>query len=304
MSRDLRRPDAAGGRSTCPLAKGAHQSCIWAPGCPIGPRGWRAGRGGRRRSRTLAADYRRLNAMVVGQPGRRDGQGGRHSAQPAPAVAHRAPTARPGHPRLAVCPRTSASARSSCATGSTVGGCSCCGRDRDAVRTRSTRPSASGWRRGVDRHDVVLGVREGSGRPGREPDTQLFMPTGAWGLSDAAGARLLGRAPGRRCRGHGRCGRGGRLPADRPTPARTSCPTRARRTSRSATTRPSVPCRARSCTVVRRARPPLCDSVFEPPDAEHGRWRTAARSTSPSPTPTTCPGWRLVERLRRQYVDG
>ena len=62
------------------------------------------------------------------------------------------------------------------------------------------------------------------------------------------------------------------------------------------------PCRARAATSFDELTAAL-DSVFEPPDAERSIAYRRAVDLAFAHTDDLS-GWRLVERLRRQYVDG
>ena len=134
-------------------------------GLPIGEGGLAALGRGSKAFRDAAADYRRLNAMVV--------------ASQADALAKAAATPlnlhqlwMTGLPRhdlvtrsLDRLPDDLAVRSRSCATGSAAAGSSSCGRDRDDVRTGfddAQRDWLATWCR---RHDAVLGVREGAGGP-------------------------------------------------------------------------------------------------------------------------------------------
>ena len=289
-----------------PMAKDAHHFVHVGSGLPIGPTA--AGRccaAAPARSSDLAADYRRLPRDAGGRPGRRAGQGGRHASQPAPLVDHRAAAARPGHPSPGrSCPTTCAAPKQ--ALRDRLGGRRLVvlwprpGRRPAARSTPAERDWLAAWCR---RHDAVLGVREGAvDRAGSHtsclmphrgvepvgprsvPDPSVVLRVADAVVTDDAdeavdflltGRPLLHLAPGRR-----------------PT-ARRAC---------SATIRPRAPCPGPVCRVfeelVGRARRRL-----RAPDAERRGGVSSAPSRLAFAHTDDLSGWRVVERIRRQYVD-
>ena len=225
-----------------------------------------------------------------------------HAARPAPAVAHRAAAARPGHSSPGRPARRPAPAEQ--ALRDRLGGRRLlllwprAGRPPHAPSPTSERDWLAAWCR---RHDAVLGVREGAvDRAGSH--TQTLTPCGAWSLSarnvpdpsvvlrvadvvltdDAdetvdfllTGRPLLHLLPGR--------------PLDP-----TSCST---------TIRPRRPCRARSVRRSRSSRPRSSGRSRPRRPRAVAAYRAGGRAgvrTHRRPV-----GWRVVERIRRQYVDG
>ena len=181
---DPARHDRRAPRSTCRCPRNLHH--FVHVGQRPADRAGSAGRSAiaaRRPSRTLASDYRRLNAMVVASKADAHGQGRRHSAQPASAVADRSAPARPGDPPPTTpFPTTCVGQSRSCATGWAAVAWWCSGRDRADAAT-----GVLGRRAGPARR-VVPPARRRPRRPrgrGRPPGslTQTLTPVGAWGLS-------------------------------------------------------------------------------------------------------------------------
>ena len=283
-----------------PLAKGAHQLVHVGTGLPIGPTGLAELDRGSKAFRDAAADYRRLNVMVAASQG-----DALAKAAATPLHLH--------HLWITGLPRHDLVTRSLDRLPDDLR------RQEEQLRDRldgrrllvlwprpgrrahpfdeAQRDWLAAW---CSRHDVVLGVREAAVDLAGSY-TQLFMPIGAWGLSDRkvpdpsvvlrvadavltddadetvdfllTGRPLLHYLPDAG-------------PADEPLGHYA----------------PPVAMPGPSCRSFDQLTAAL-DSVFDPPDVERSIAYRRAVDLAFAHTDDLS-GWRLVERLRRQYVDG
>ena len=254
----------------------------------------------------LASDYRRLHAMLVASRADAMAKAAGTPARPAPALAHRAAAARPGHPSRRrparrPAPRRAGAARPArrSAAARAVAACRPAGR---ALSLRRRAGLAGGVVPAPRRRP--RGAR-GRRRPRRQPHPD---PDAARGVEPvgAQRARPLGRAARGRRRGHRRRRRDRRLPADRAAAAAPAAgPAASATTSRSTTIRPRRVLPGPVCTSFEELAAAL-ETVLRRPGRRAGGRRTTGRSRWRSHTPTTCPagGWSSGSDASTSTADG